>query len=38
VGGVKPNSVVKADRRTYKKEKYAISKARQVVGKKPHHI
>jgi hypothetical protein len=38
MGGLKPKSVAKADRRTYKKEKDAISKARQVVGKKPHHI
>jgi hypothetical protein len=30
--------VSKANRRTYKKDKNAASKARQVVGKKPHHI
>jgi hypothetical protein len=38
MGGVKPKNVAKVDRKTYKKDKNATSKAKQVVGKKPHHI
>jgi hypothetical protein len=38
VDGVKPKSVARADQRTNKKEKDVIFEARQVVGKKPHHM
>ncbi len=38
MGGVKLESVAKADWRIDKKEKDDICEAKQVVEKKPHHI